>query len=136
MSSQALVEDKISTIQRYLAVVTTYQRYSQTEIEKDVTLRGAVERYLYLLAQSTIDLAEIMIAYKKLRKPATMSESFEILQEANIIHAELCEKMVKLTGLRNVIAHDYTDIDYNIVFDVLQNRLTDISQFISSIEKT
>lgn len=133
MSSQALIEDKVSSIQKYLAIVKQYQHYSQAEITADVTLQGAVERYLYLLAQSTIDLAEMVIAYKKLRKPATMSESFEILQEAGVINHELCEKMIKLTGFRNIIAHDYAEVDQAIVYDVLQHKLTDVIAFIEAM---
>ncbi len=135
MNSQALIEDKISTIRKYLAILEQYQRYSQAEIEKDVTLRGAVERYLYLLVQATIDLAEILIAYKKLRKPATMSESFEILGEVRIINTELQETMIKLTGFRNILAHDYAVVDYAIVYQVLTHKLTDVMAFVQAANK-
>lgn len=134
MSGQSLIEDKISSIQKYLDILTQYQRYSQIEIQRDVTVQGAVERYLYLLTQSTIDLAEMLIARKKLRKPATLSESFEILHEAGVIDAKLQEKMIKLTGFRNILAHDYTDVDYDIVYDVLQHRLADITEFTTASE--
>ena len=135
MSSKALIEDKISSIQKYLAIVAHYQQYTQAELVKDVTLRGATERYLYLLAQSAIDLAEMIIAYKKLRKPATMSESFEILEEAGLVGPELREKMIKLVGFRNIIAHDYATVDYDIVYDVLQNKLADVTALIDVAEK-
>lgn len=134
MSTQALVEDKISQVQKYVHILHAYQEHSQTAIEQDVTLRGAVERYLYLLAQTTIDLAEVTAAYKKMRKPATMSETFDILSEGGVITETLRENMIRLTGFRNVLAHDYTKIDYGIVYDVLTNRLVDVEEFVQAVD--
>jgi uncharacterized protein YutE (UPF0331/DUF86 family) len=133
MTNLSIIENKISSAKKYLKILEKYQKYSQEEIENDVDRRGAVERYLYLAAQSSIDLADALIAYKNFRKPATLGESFRILEENGIILPELTEKMVKMTGFRNVVAHDYDKINYDIIYDVLQNRLNDIKVFLEVI---
>lgn len=135
MTDIATIENKISAIRKYLVILGGYKKHSRGEIEEDVTIRGAVERYLYLVAQSVIDLAEAVIALKGFRKPTTMSENFYILEEQNVIKPALGEKMIGLVGFRNVIAHDYEKVNYDIVFDVLQNRLNDIEEFISAVKK-
>lgn len=135
MTNLAVVENKISSAKKYLKILERYKKYSREEIENDVDVRGMVERYLYLVAQSAIDLAETAIALKKLRKPTTMSEAFHILEEDHIINAELAEKLVAMAGFRNVIAHDYEKINYDIVYDVLNNKLADIEEFLGVIEK-
>lgn len=133
MTNISVVENKISSIQKYLKTVSRYKKYSLKEIEQDETIRGALERYLYLACQAVIDLAEDVIAFRGYRKPTTMSESFSILAEEGLISNDLTEKMIKLTGFRNVIAHDYEKINYAIVYDVLQNKLADIEEFVSII---
>jgi len=133
MTNLSIIENKISSAKKYLKILEKYQKYSQEEIENDVDRRGAVERYLYLAAQSSIDLADALIAYKNFRKPATLGESFRILEENGVILPELTEKMVKMTGFRNVVAHDYDKINYDIIYDVLQNRLNDIKVFLEVI---
>jgi len=133
MSNRAIIENKISHIRKYLRILDGYQKYSRKEIEGNIDLKGAVERYLYLAAQATIDLSEAAVAYKNFRKPTTMSESFYILNEEKIISNELTEKLVKMTGFRNAVAHDYEKLNYEIVYDVLQNRLKDIEEFIGRI---
>ena len=130
MSTKAQIEDKISAIQRYLAILEKFKAYPRVQLESDDMIRGATERYLYLLAQSAIDLAEMLIAYKKYRKPSTLSESFEILHEHAVIDIDLQEKMIKLTGFRNILAHGYTKVDYGIVHSVLHHRLEDVADFI------
>lgn len=134
MTSIDVIENKISAVRKYLAILDRYEGFSKVEIENDIDIKGAVERYLYLVTQSTIDLAESIIAHKKLRKPTTMAESFHILHEAGVISGELKQKLVQMTGFRNVIAHAYEDLDYDIVFDILHNGKKDINAFLEALE--
>lgn len=127
------IENKKSSVLKYLSILHRYKKYSQQEIESNVDVRGALERYLYLAIQATIDLAEAIVAHKNLRKPTTMSENFYILQEAGIIEPNLAKALAKMVGFRNILAHDYEVIDYNIVFDVLHNKLKDIETFLAVI---
>ena len=135
MTNFTVVENKISAIQKYFGILQRYQRHTQQEIESDIELRGAVERYLYLITQTVIDLAEAIISLKNYRKPTTLAETFRILNEAGMIDPILTEKMVKMTGFRNIIAHDYEDLDYTIVYRVLHAGLQDIHTFLEQIQK-
>lgn len=135
MTNLSAVENKISSIKKYLGILQNFKRYSRKQIEDDLNIRGAVERYLYLAAQAAIDVAEAFISLKDFRKPTTIKEGFEILEEEKIISVKMREKMAKLAGFRNFIAHDYEKIDYDIVYDILQNKLQDIEDFISEIQK-
>lgn len=135
MTDLTVIENKISSVRKYQKILERYKQYSQKEISDDIDRRGAVERYLYLVMQSSIDLAEAVISYKKLRKPATMGESFHILNEEEIITPELTAHMVKMTGFRNVIAHDYEKLNYDIVYDVLTNKLQYIDDFLDKISR-
>jgi len=133
VSNLKVIENKISSIRKYLKILQRYKKYSKKEIEGNVDIKGAVERYLYLAIQSTIDLAEAIIAYKNLRKPTTMSEAFYILNEEGFIPVRLTAELAKMAGFRNIVAHDYEKIDYDIVVDVLQNKLKDIDKFLKRI---
>ena len=136
MTNISVIENKVSLIKKYLKILQRYQKYSKKEIVKNVDIRGATERYLYLVVQATIDLAGAIISFKNLRKPTTMSESFYILNEEKIINSDITEMLIKMTGFRNVIVHDYEEINYDIVYDVLKNRLKDIEKFLKIVKKT
>jgi len=133
MTTLDVIENKISAVQKYLKILERYKQFSRKTIEKDIDLRGALERYLYLAVQSTIDLAEAVISYRDFRKPSAMSETFYILHEEKIISSALAEKMARMAGFRNIIAHDYEKLDYGIVYDVLQRRLKDVAAFLAKI---
>lgn len=133
MTNIAVIENKISDIRKYLKILERYKKYSKEEILDDIDIKGAAERYLYLAAQATIDLAEAVIAYRNLRKPATLGESFYILNEEGIVDTVLMEKLVKMTGFRNIIAHDYGKIDYDIVYKAIHDGAKDIEEFLIKI---
>jgi uncharacterized protein YutE (UPF0331/DUF86 family) len=133
MSNLKVIENKKSSILKYLKILQRYKKYSGKEIEDNVDIKGAVERYLYLAIQSTIDLAEAIISYKNFRKPTTMTESFYILNEEKLISASLTKELTKMVGFRNIVAHDYEKIDYDIVSDVLQNKIKDVEKFLEEI---
>jgi uncharacterized protein YutE (UPF0331/DUF86 family) len=135
MTDLSVIENKLSSIKKYLSILDKFKDYSKDTLENDMIIRGAVERYLYLVSQSAIDLAEAVISYKKLRKPTTMSESFYILGEEKFIDDKLIKKLTKLVGFRNIMAHDYEEVDYDIVYDILQFGLKDIDEFLDSVEK-
>lgn len=135
MSSLKVIENKESSIKKYLKILKRYKGYSKQEIESNIDIKGALERYLYLVIQSTVDMAEAIIAYKNFRKPSTMAEAFYILNEEGFISGDLTNKLAMMVGFRNIIAHDYEKIDYDIVINVFKSGLKDIDKFLKEISQ-
>jgi len=135
MTNIEVLKNKLSEIQKYLNIVKNYQDKTKDDLVKDQTLRGAVERYLYLLCQSTIDFAETLISHLNLRRPSTYGEIFEILNEQKIISQEITLKMKKMTGFRNILTHAYGEINLDIVLEVLQKDIGDFLLFIGEAKE-
>ena len=133
MSTIEVIENKISYIQKHLIAVRGYRVSAIGDLEKDSMLQGAVERELYVLAQAVIDLAEAMVAFKHLRKPSTMREAFDILQEAGVLPKEFVTRFIGIVGFRNALARDYEELKIEVIFDILQNKLPEIGEFIEYI---
>lgn len=134
MTNINVIENKISSVRKYLKALEEYRGYSLQEIQNNPTLKGAVERYLYLMTQAAIDLAEAVIAFQDFRKPTTLTEAFHILNEEKIISNNLTEKMVKMVGFRNAMAHDYEKFNFDIAYDVLRNKFIDVEEFIQQVK--
>lgn len=135
MTNIDIVKRKLSEGEKYFVLVRKYRVYSGKKILNDETIKGAVERYLYLLCQSAIDLAEAVVVYFKLRTPATYGEIFDILMEHNIIPSNLALKMKKMTGFRNILVHAYGEINTKILLKVLQKDSDDIMTFFKKVEE-
>ncbi|MEK7521954.1 MAG: HepT-like ribonuclease domain-containing protein, partial [Patescibacteria group bacterium] len=94
MTNIRVLIKKISEIEKYLQIVKKYRKYSQKEIEDSLDLKGAVERYLYLLCQAVLDFSDAIVSYSSFRTPSTYGETFEILEENeyNILTKKLIEE--------------------------------------------
>jgi uncharacterized protein YutE (UPF0331/DUF86 family) len=77
----------------------------------------------------------MIISYKYERKPINYNESFLILAEEKYISRNLADSMIELTEVRNMLAFEYEKNGYDIIVDVLNNKVKDIDKFVLVIEK-
>jgi uncharacterized protein YutE (UPF0331/DUF86 family) len=106
-----------------------YQSISLEELHTDRDKRNMVLHALLTSIQAAIDIATHIIAEKGLRKPTTYRETFEILEEAQILSEELANALSDLAGFRNVLVHIYWGLDLDEVHAILQNDLKVLEEF-------
>ena len=129
------ISSKIDQLKKNLTYLNKYQQLDFSTILHDSEKLGACERFLYLACQSAIDLAEMICKKESLPKPETMSDAFEQLRIAGLIDQELCQVMVQMVGFRNALSHGYEKFNYQIMEDVLKNRLNSFLKLIKAFEK-
>lgn len=135
MTSRDAIQLKIREARQHIALVKKYQQYQQKELEMDETLRGAVQHYLYTASQAAIDLGEMYIEHAQFRAPTTYADIFDVLLEREIINPDLTKSMRNMAGFRNILAHQYGKVQFDIVYTVLTKNIARIDEFITHIEK-
>ncbi len=75
-----------------------------------------------------------MVSYYNLGKPSTYSDCIELIAKYNYINQTTKEKLIGMTGLRNLLIHEYSTIDNEILYSLLEN-LNDISEFIKNLKR-
>ena len=119
---------KIDTLDGYLRELHTiapasFEEY--TTIEK----RRACERLLQVSIECVIDICSLFVTGLRLGLPAVEEDLFEKLAQAGMISHLLRETLRRMKGFRNILVHDYGEVDDRIVYEVLQNRLDDFEVF-------
>ena len=94
--------------------------------------RYVLEQLFYRSAMISIDICFHLAASLKGRIPDTYKGCFQILAEEGIINIEMKNRLLELAGLRNLIAHVYWNIDYERLYDFL-NNLESLKKFRSLI---
>lgn len=129
MVDQSLIRRKLADLEQYLGQLAEYRDITIDDYRRDWKTQRIVERTLQIAIEACVDVAEHVIADRRLRVPATYAETFEILGDAGLLDAALRDAMVRMAGFRNVIVHEYARVDSAIVVDVLRNRLADFVRF-------
>ena len=124
---------KIGRIKEHLALIRSIQDDCTVKFSSDPIYRGALLHYLYMLSDSCIVLAELVIKQRKLRVPQSYAEAIDILGENHILTADFAYSFAAIAGFRNFLAHDYEKIDKQVICDQVVNSLDDVDIFIQQI---
>lgn len=99
-------------------------------VTKDLTLENysgqllvkrTIEREIQLIVECATDINNMIL--KKLKKGPSKDyfNSFIDLAENHILEMEFALKIAPSTGLRNILVHEYQQIDDSIVFKSVEN---------------
>lgn len=131
-------EGVINHLREMNAALDDWERYKSIELDEMKRDRDKMNMVLHAMLvaiQSAIDISNHLIAEKKLRKPATYREAFEIIHENGLISGQICRSMSDLAGFRNVLVHIYWKLDMDEIYGILQNDLDSIKEFEKTMKK-
>ena len=130
------INDKIIEIEKFLEELEDIIPGNFEEYKKDFQKKAACERYFEKIIEAVVDLGFILIRENDFRIPEDDEGVFEILLSKGIISERLSSKLRDAKGMRNIIAHEYGNIDDELVFEAISNELKkDVEDFIDNIEK-
>lgn len=108
---------------------------TKENIKDDIIKYWGIERGLQILIEIVLDIANIIISSTDLEKPPTYRETILTLSKINILPKEFADEISKMAGFRNILVHDYAEVDEDIILELLKNKLDDFIQFIDYINK-
>lgn len=123
-----VIRKRLNKLDEYLDILRGMKKYLLDEFLADPEKYGSAERLLQLAIEATTDIGSHSIADLGLGEVNWYSDIAAILTEKGYIPVELSEKWIRMVGFRNILVHDYLEVDLKIVYDVLQNRLDDLEE--------
>lgn len=129
MVERELLLRKLAELERYVQQVSEYRALTVEQYRNDWKVQRIVERTLQLAFESCADIANHVIADRGLEVPHTYAGAFESLGRAGLLERDLVDVMVRMAGFRNVLVHEYTAVDAQIVVRVLREHLGEFGRF-------
>ena len=133
MVDTTVIATRLKKLDEYQRPLRQLQKVSPEEYLADDNLQTIVERKMQLSIQVCIDIANYVIAALGLRAPDELENVFEILGQEGVLSTDLGQRMVGMVQFRNILVHDYLDINPRIVHDNLTQGLADFDQFSQEI---
>jgi uncharacterized protein YutE (UPF0331/DUF86 family) len=124
-----LVLRKLADIDLYLTQLAAYRDLDVAAYGSDWRTQRIIERTLHLAIEACMDVADHIVADRKLPVPVTAAAAFESLGEAELLPRELAASLARMVGFRNILVHDYARLDPAIVMRVLRTDLSDLPRF-------
>lgn len=100
---------------------------------KNYNLQDIIVLNLQRACQATIDIAMHIISVRNLGAPQSGKAAFSILENNNIISKEISQNMQGMIGFRNIAIHEYQELNLDILKNILDSHLSDLTEFARTI---
>lgn len=128
MENKAVIINKYDTIEKCINRINEEYENNSKNLE-DYRKMDMIVLNLQRACEAVLDLAMYVVSTRKLGLPQNKKEAFELLEKNNIIDSEISKKMKGMIGFRNIAIHDYKELDEEILKDVIENHLEDLTEF-------
>lgn len=128
-------EDRVRSLLRN---VTQNLRHLAQEVSAPEDRRSepiwiaGVKYWLVTAIESCVDVAQHIDGSEKWRTPSDNGDAMRVLAENGVLDPALGERMRMAVGFRNVVVHEYTRVDDQIVLERLADP-SDLEMFVRAV---
>lgn len=125
---------KLARLDSLLGVLEGARTRGKAAVTSDVHVQLEVERALQVSIQICIDIGAHLVSELGLKPAEDYQGVFASLSAHGAIDSDLADRLGDAAGLRNLLVHDYGDIDHARLWDTL-GELDDLRAFASATER-
>jgi uncharacterized protein YutE (UPF0331/DUF86 family) len=125
------VDRLLSRISDDLRELTAYRAQGHALLN-DRTALAATKYYLITAIEGCVRVAQHLIAAEGWPVPESNADAVRQLGAQQVLPADLATAVARSVGFRNLLVHEYADIDDGRVLDHLR-RLDDLDRFVRSV---
>ncbi|HAA04881.1 MAG TPA: DUF86 domain-containing protein [Syntrophobacteraceae bacterium] len=126
MSPEVVVR-KLARMSQYLQELRPYRESPYEAFWAD---HYKIERLIELLVVAASDIVIHLLDSRGEPAPASYRSAFLQAGETKLLSGELSRNLALGAGLRNILVHEYEEIDYQLLHRSLPKMLDDMAQFI------
>lgn len=130
-----VIKTKLESLRRCIDRIESKKPKTFEDLLKDIDTQDILALNLERSVQLCVDIANHILSSLDDAPAMSMAESFERLSEKKIIPKELGQNLKRAVGFRNLSVHAYDKIDWQLVWNILEENLNDLILFVDLIEK-
>jgi uncharacterized protein YutE (UPF0331/DUF86 family) len=127
--SREVINIRLKRLEKALQILQQSGNLSYEELVSSDLLLSAVERNFQVAIECIFDIGTHIIAEKGFESPDDNADIVRILGDEGVVTPDFADRAKGLAGFRNILVHEYTGIDYNLLYQYLKNRLDDFREF-------
>lgn len=124
---------KFDSMARCIGRIESKIPFGLQQLEQDYDLQDILTTNVSRLIQLSVDIGTMIISRSNEPFPGDMTSVFSVLAKLGWISDEISKKMKKSVGLRNIMIHQYDQINWKIVHEVTHEHIVDIKNFVKQI---
>jgi uncharacterized protein YutE (UPF0331/DUF86 family) len=130
-----LILAKAGSVKSHLNRVLEKRNVDLESFIKDIDRQESILFNIQTAVQNCIDIAAHIISEESFGVPGSTTEMLYILGKNGYLDNDLTRKMVKAVGFRNLIVHEYGKIELEQAYEIAQNDINDLNEYLKAIFK-
>ena len=123
-----VIKAKLVSLQRCMERIRQKAPATAQQLEEDFDLQDIIILNLQRAVQISTDIATNILADSP-AVPSSMAEAFLLLHRQGALSENVARRLAKSVGLRNIAVHEYTSLDWNVVYAVAHTHIEDFAEF-------
>jgi uncharacterized protein YutE (UPF0331/DUF86 family) len=128
-----LIRDRCQEIAESLERLERIREKPKEEFLRDQDLRDIACYRLLIAIEAALGLCYHVSARRLQKVPEDYAGCFALLGDAGIITTDLSKNLQKMARFRNLLVHMYWKVDYEKLYDLIQQDLEDLRLFARTI---
>ena len=128
-----VVHAKLHALGELLDDLDALPSLDRAALERDRMLRHAVERVLTQVVELAAGINNHLVAARLGKGALGYRESFLLAADAGALSGDLAARLAPSAGLRNVLVHQYAEIDLDQVVAAVGRARTDFRAYVRAI---
>jgi uncharacterized protein YutE (UPF0331/DUF86 family) len=126
MTRPEVLRRRLSRLGEYLDILKRLAAYPLEEFLASPERYGAAERFLQLSLEAINDMAAHVAAEEGWGPFERARDLVDLFLARGLVEEELAERWRRMIGFRNLLVHDYLDVDRKLVHRFLREGLQDL----------
>jgi uncharacterized protein YutE (UPF0331/DUF86 family) len=128
-----LILAKSASVKKRLDRINEKRQIEKSLFLEDLDCQEIILFNLQMAIQECVDIASHIISEEGWGVPGSTNEMFYLLEENDYLDRDLTEKMVKCVGFRNILVHEYTRIELDLVHEIAEKDIHDLEHYLKAI---
>jgi len=121
-----VIRKRLEKLGESLDFLDRVRSYSLEDFLADPEHFGSAERFMQLAIESVNDMASRIVAENDWGSVNAARDLPKIFLHQGLINDGLEHRWERMIGFRNILVHDYLEVNRKLVYEVLQNDLSDL----------
>ena len=130
-----VVERRLAMILDEVEFLKTIKQQKFNEFLSDGKSLRSTAKAIETIAQSIIDICSHIVAQKHWGITDTYRGTIALLASNHVISDNLSSNLQQIVAMRNILVHQYLDVDFSIIWESIDLLLEDAPEFVSAIQR-
>ena len=130
-----VVERRMAKILEEIEFLKTVKLQKLDEFIEDGKSLRSTAKAIETIVQSIIDISSHIVAQNHWGVTDTYRNTIALLATHKVIEDNLSSNLQQVVAMRNILVHQYLDIDFHIIWNSIENLSEDASEFIKAINR-